>query len=310
MKKFGFLFLFINSCISIFSYGQETLPNITVKSFNGKVVVSWQNDYTKNISNILIQRSYDSSRNYSTIGTVLNPLNKENGYLDPSPPYDRMYYRISISFEGGTYELGPAVRAFIDAPELDEIDITAIPKEALKITENKITDSEIREKDPLLDKKKESVPVKENTDSLGKTSEPDIATTLQKKILPLKIVRINKDSSNEMISLKPIERREVTLDNKIKRLQWDYPSNRIYINNQNLLIIQLKETTEKKYHIKFYNEIGKLIFEIKKINEDAIFMEKSNFRQSGWYQFEIYNEEDLVEKNKFYISKDKVPNQK
>ena len=310
MKKFWFLFLFINNCIFSDIYGQETLPNITVKSFNGKVVVSWINDYTKKISNILIQRSFDSSRNYSTIGTVLNPLNKENGYLDALPPYDRMYYRISISFEGGTYELGPAVKPFIEAPELEEIDITAIQKEEIIITEKKKIDAE-KIKAPLpFDKKEENEVPQIITDSIAKIIDSAFTTTLQKNILPLKIVRINKDSSKEIISLKSIEKRDLLLENKIKRLQWDYPSNRIYINNQNLLVIQLKETAVKQYHIKFYNEIGKLIFELKKINEDLIFIEKSNFRQSGWYHFEVSNEGELVEKNKFYIPKDKVSNQK
>lgn len=84
-------------------YGQENLPNISVKNYNGRIVVSWKNNYQKPISNISIQRSFDSLRKFTTIGTVLNPQNIENGYADDNAPFDGMYYRLFISFEGGSY---------------------------------------------------------------------------------------------------------------------------------------------------------------------------------------------------------------
>ena len=121
MRRF-FLILFLILTITIhFAFGQEFLPNISIISHNGKVVVSWQNNYKKTISNILIQRSYDSLKNFSTIGTVLNPLNKENGYMDANPPYKRMYYRVLISFDGGAYEIGKSVRPDMEEIELDEV---------------------------------------------------------------------------------------------------------------------------------------------------------------------------------------------
>jgi hypothetical protein len=47
----------------------------------------------------------------------LNPLNKENGYPDLNPPYNKMYYRVSISFEGGAYIIGPSTRPVKEIPE-------------------------------------------------------------------------------------------------------------------------------------------------------------------------------------------------
>src|SRR5436190_14286470 len=105
-------------CLTIISgtYAQKILPSITVKNFGGKIVVSWQNAFTTPVSNILIQRSYDSLKNYSTIGTVLNPQNKENGYTDVNPPYTKMYYRVSIVFEGGAYMISLPERPVKDIP--------------------------------------------------------------------------------------------------------------------------------------------------------------------------------------------------
>ena len=110
MKSLLFSFLFLLFSFFNSSYAQNTLPDITLINSNGKTIVSWLNDYKKPVTNILIQRSYDSLKNFSSIGSVLNPLNLENGYLDAAPPYDKMYYRINISFEGGGYIIGPSSR--------------------------------------------------------------------------------------------------------------------------------------------------------------------------------------------------------
>lgn len=109
MKKFVFLlFLFFSFVFAVSA--QETLPGISVTNYNGKIIINWKNAYTLPVSNISIQRSYDSLKNYTTIGSVLNPLNIENGYSDPEPPYNKMYYRAFIAFEGGSYILTNPVR--------------------------------------------------------------------------------------------------------------------------------------------------------------------------------------------------------
>ncbi|MEX0635198.1 MAG: hypothetical protein WD135_00410 [Ferruginibacter sp.] len=94
-------FLFI--CFSTSLKAQEVLPKITVAQYGNKIIVSWKNDYEQPVAALTIQRSYDSLKNFTTIGSVLNPQNKENGYADANPPYLKMYYRVFVTFEGGTY---------------------------------------------------------------------------------------------------------------------------------------------------------------------------------------------------------------
>jgi hypothetical protein len=103
--------------------GQDTLPQVSVFSQSGKVIISWKNTYGAKITNINIQRSSDSLKRFTTIGTVLNPLNRENGYVDSKPPQDRIFYRVFIAFEGGDYIFSRSHRpvmdtsvAFIDIP--------------------------------------------------------------------------------------------------------------------------------------------------------------------------------------------------
>ena len=92
------------------STAQEILPRISVMNYNGKIIISWKNAYTVPVTNISIQRSFDSLKNYTTIGSVLNPQNEENGYSDNEPPYNKMYYRVFVAFEGGSYLISPVTR--------------------------------------------------------------------------------------------------------------------------------------------------------------------------------------------------------
>jgi hypothetical protein len=115
------------------SFAQDTLPYISVKNFSGKIIVSWKNTYGANISTINIQRSYDSLRNFTTIGTVLEPMNRENGFVDSRPNGDKAFYRVFISFEGGRYIFTKSYRPVKDTisnipVKIDLYNNTEIPK--------------------------------------------------------------------------------------------------------------------------------------------------------------------------------------
>lgn len=61
---------------------------------------------------------------------------------------------------------------------------------------------------------------------------------------------------------------------------------------------------KKKYSIKFFDEIGKLLFEIKEITVNNFKIDKTNFYHSGWFNFELYEDGKLFEKHKFLIPKE------
>ena len=109
MKKICSLLLLLFCTVSILR-AQETLPGITVTNISGKIIVSWKNAYKTPPTTLNIQRSYDSLKNYTTIGSVLTPQNAENGYADLAAPYNKMYYRVFIAFEGGSYLTTAPVR--------------------------------------------------------------------------------------------------------------------------------------------------------------------------------------------------------
>jgi hypothetical protein len=82
------------------------------------------------------------------------------------------------------------------------------------------------------------------------------------------------------------------------------PSFYVYTNKDGYVFINLPDADKKKYHIKFYEEDDSFLFEIKTIKETGLTVDKTNFMHAGWFKFELYNDEQLVEKNKFYLSKD------
>jgi len=253
------------------SFSQATLPEITVINLNGNVVVSWLNEYKKPIQNILIQRSFDSTKNFTTIGSVLTPQNLENGYPDRLPPYDRMYYRVMVGFEGGEYVFGPANRAIAPIKTLEPLDVTAIPV----ITEIKETKVEADELSISKHREKSNLTKRKNKDSLS-----------------LKTIQAEK--INTITNLEPIHIIETA-----------YPSLRVFTNKQNVVVVAVPQAIEKKCGLKVFGENQKLVFELKRIPDDYLMLEKSNFYHSGWFNFEVYVEGKLFEKNKFFVAKDK-----
>lgn len=240
MKYFKYLSLTFCILSSFHADAQKILPGITVKNIGGKIVVSWQNAFTKPVTDIFIQRSYDSLKNYTTIGSVLNPQSRENGYADPNPPYNKMYYRVSISFQGGDYTFSTPERPVKDIP----------------------------------------VPVK-NTDSTknNQATEDEIYPWLAKP-----------GSDSIVLIAPPKKENEIT-----------YPSEHIFATKDNNIIIHLPEAAAKKYLVKFYDETDNFLFELTRLNEEYLILEKVNFVRSGWFHFELYENGKLIEKNKFQI---------
>ena len=274
MKKYKFLILLFSILTAYNVSAQQVLPGITVKDFSGKIVVSWRNEYKVPVTTINIQRSFDSTKNFTTIGSVLNPQNLENGYADDKPPYTKMYYRLFISFEGGSYLFSSTARPVKIIPEKDTTngkvaESIRFPWQALP---NPVTDSIIQQpNEPTL---------------------PGVKVQVDPFLDPNLRVPPKKDS----IILKNIP--EIIT----------YPSLRIFSTKDNNVVIHLPDAAIKKYTVKFYNENDVFLFELTKLKEEYLIVEKVNFIHAGWFHFEIFENGKSVEKNKFFIGKDNKTN--
>ncbi len=207
---FSFLIIFTKT-----SFAQDTLPNISVTQISNKVLVSWTNPYTS-VTNIGIQRSYDSLKNFVTIGSVLNVKAESNGFVDSKEFIPPQYYRLFISFEGGTYIFTASHR-----PGLDTLNVMP------ELTEN----------------------------------------------------------------LRPVQ-------------TWFTPSRQVFTGKDYNIIISLPDADKKKYSLKFFEDDGTFLFEIKKVEESYLTLDKVNFHHSGLFKFELYKDGALIERHKVYIPKD------
>ncbi|MCU7552475.1 hypothetical protein OCK74_25370 [Chitinophagaceae bacterium LB-8] len=95
----------------------------------------------------------------------------------------------------------------------------------------------------------------------------------------------------------------ITQQTVIKKPEY-IPSVYVYTNGDGYLFINLPDADQKKYRIKFFEEDNTFLFELKNIKESALTLDKANFIHSGWFHFELYNDDKLVEKNKFYLARD------
>ena len=82
------------------------------------------------------------------------------------------------------------------------------------------------------------------------------------------------------------------------------PSVYVYTNGDGYLFVNLPDAESKKYHIKFFETDNTFLFELKNIKDAALTLDKTNFYHSGWFLFELYNDDKLVEKNKFFLAKE------
>lgn len=82
------------------------------------------------------------------------------------------------------------------------------------------------------------------------------------------------------------------------------PSFYVYTNREGYVYINLPDAEKQKYKIKFYEENNDLLFEIKNIRQGGLTLDKTNFMHAGWYFFELFNDERLIERHKFYLAKE------
>lgn len=218
------IFVFLFFLFQETSFAQDTLPKVTVTQLGKNVLVSWNNPFT-NVTNINIQRSGDSLKNFTTIGSVLNVGPGINGFTDPKEFIpNNQYYRLFISFEGGSYLFSKSHRAGIDT--LQEI--------------------------------------------------PEIE--------------------------KPVAKESAGFERNMF-----IPSNHVYTGKDNNVIISLPDAAKRKYSIKFFEPDGTFLFELKKIPENYLMLDKANFMHAGLFVFEIYDNRIIIERHKFYIPKDGKP---
>ncbi len=274
-------------------FAQDTLPDFTVLNRGNRIILSWKNTYPV-VKQINIQRSIDSTRNFTTIMSVPDPTVPENGYVDSRPVTNTMFYRLFILLDSGRYVFSTSRRPEIatDLPADGPAEIMAT--ERVKVAED-LSSGEVRE---LRDKLTRKAPAPEkfftvmrNDSLISKISEKSIQRFRDS------VVRRTRDtllfSSVDSVIIKPF----------IPKVVYK-PSQYVYTEPDGNVAIALQEAPVNDYSIRFFDDAERELFEVRKIRERYLTLDKANFLHAGWFFFELYENGKLKEKHKFYIPKD------
>jgi hypothetical protein len=78
----------------------------------------------------------------------------------------------------------------------------------------------------------------------------------------------------------------------------------IFSGRDGLVTIKLPLAATRHYKVLFFEEDGTPLFEIGKVKEPSLTLDKANFIHAGWFLFDLYEDGVLKERNRFYISRE------
>jgi hypothetical protein len=147
---------------------------------------------------------------------------------------------------------------------------------------------------------KKPIPDTDRKNAVAATKPDTIMVNGKMVIIPAKPIVIKMDSLHWGDSL------AVPNSNYTKQQSNTFlPSLHVYTNRDGYVRINLPDDEKsKKYSIKFFEEYGAFLFELKEIKEKDFKIDKTNFYHAGWFRFELYENGKLLEKHKFYLEKD------
>ena len=324
--------------LPIVMFAQNTLPEFSAVTYgNGKNIISWTNPYP-NVSQINIQRSRDSLRSFTTILAIPDPSNQQNGFVDAKAPTLFVFYRLFIVFDNGSYLFTNSKRAFWDTAKI----VIEKPKEPVPVVLPEKSDKKpanVVVVPPLDKKTTQTLPPLVNEKEPVVVSKPD-----KTKPAPLDEKPLIKEQPKNEVEILPVPTERTFIvkrrDSILFELEQKYfkrfidslkyrtkdsvvfrtidtieikplfvkevykPSRFLMTSKEGNIQLILPEATNHLYSLRFYDSNKLLLFEFKKIKEDGLIIDKANFMEAGWYDFELLEDGKLKEKNKVLIPKD------
>jgi hypothetical protein len=292
------------------TFAQDTLPAFSALTRGkDKVIISWTNTFPVT-TQISIQRSKDSTKNFKTILTVPDPKVLQNGFVDAKADTPFMFYRLFIVQDSGKYVFTKSKRPIPDTAKQvvsEPLAENHETKQRVVVAENVTAQQAAQIKESI----------REATKEPAKEVAKEIPLPIPEKFITVK----RRDSIISQVSEKQFKRFRDSVVHKTKDtiafasvdtiLIKPYippvvykPSRFVYTEKDGNVAIILPEAGVKKYAVKFFDAEENPLFEIKEVKESAVTLDKTNFLRAGWFKFELYEDGKLKEKHKFFIPKD------
>ncbi len=262
------------------SEAQDTLPGFTVRNVNGKVILSWVNQFPV-IKQLSIQRSADSLKGFRTILTLPDPSSVTNGFLDNNAPDTGSFYKLYILLDSGKY-------VFSGSQKPHKVQSPPVTKKE----ENKTPDISTASAAYNTGNAASPAAVAANT-AASQAAQPD--PELPSKQYQPELTRVSNKKRSDGLKADTVA---------MVRPETFTPSGFVYTNPFGNITVVVPVDKRGEYTIKFFNDDGDEIFRIANIQEHIFSIDKSNFLRSGWYRFELYDNNVLREKNKVLVPKD------
>ncbi len=279
MKKIISLVLILFFAGRLFS--QDTLPRFTLSERANKVTISWTNPF-QSLIQLNVQRSYDSLRNFSTVFSAPSPELQQNGFTDTRPATNRVFYRIFYVLEGGAYFFSKSKRVNGSPDGTTSVSSGDNP-DARDMTNGTFGN--------IVAGDKRMVTIQIRNEVYRQVSVNAFRNFRDS------ILHLTKDTlyaiNDTLVAVNPYLGHEAF---KV--------SSYIYVSKDGFINVSVPAIGDKKYNIKFFEEDGTPLFEIHYVKESPLILDKANFVHSGWFGFELYEDNKLKEKNKFYVPKD------
>ncbi len=243
------------------------LPEFTLQNTGkGKVRIGWVNPYGTDLIQINVQRSYDSIHGYRTMFSTPSPELPANGFLDNYIEGTKVYYRIFYMLSNNAYFFTKVKKI---APGYVDESLNSLLNAA---------------------------------DSISVSFEDSIIAHL-----PYSVFLKFRDSvyTNTKDSLLAVGNNIVILKPYIPKASEWRASSYMFTDRSGVLNLKLPQAAAKKYALHVYEADGKTqLFFLKHITETDLTINKTNFMHAGWFVFELYEDDKLKERNKFYIQKE------
>jgi hypothetical protein len=301
--------LLISLLLSTILKAQDTLPRFSATARGpGKILISWHNKYPV-VTQISIQRSTDSLKYFTTLLTVPDPKLPENGAVDSKAPHPNFYYRLFIVFDNGQYLFTPSHRPQSVTGESEAVvrEDEAAGKVLAKAVEPRIVFV-----DPATPRQAATIKNLSGAHGTAQISNEAYSATINIRRgdsiigrLTARQIQSFRDSilnrtrdtlvfiDGDTLLVKPFVPIEVY---KV--------STYVYTGRYGNIHVSLPEAGRRHFSVKFFDENNRLMFELSEIKDPSLILDKTNFQHAGWFRFELYDGDQLKEKNKLFIPKE------
>jgi hypothetical protein len=260
---------------------QKLLEFKVVDLGNNRNRISWVNPFGKNLIQLNVQKSRDSI-SFRTFYSAIDPGQLQNGIVDEALP--DLYYRMFYVLDGGIWFFTDTKQPGAETTGRDNID--------------NLSEKDIRERE-LMGKTDGDAYVNVLLMITVRDKDSILAHLPYPEFIDFKDSILSKTKD----TLFALNREEVMIRYFDPESVWT-PSSFIFTNRKGYVQIQMPEVGKANYRIDFFDATKKKIFQMKTIKEQVYILDKVNFRHAGWFYFEIYENNQLLEKNKFFIQED------